>query len=79
MYYSFYSMSEITIKRVIQPWLSIELLFKLTKFGRRHDQCIKILHGFTNKVIAERKALMMGQTNASGTASSDEDIGRSCQ
>ena len=66
-------MSEIAVKRMMMPWLQIPIIFKLSKMGKRFTECLKILHGFTNRVIAERKGLMMGQTSSSGTFSSDED------
>ena len=61
------------MKRIVTPFLHNEFLFRLSRLGKRHDQNLKILHGFTNKVIAQRKALLMGQVNASGSLSSDED------
>ena len=67
------SMSEIAVKRVLTPWLYIKAIFNMSKYGVRHKQCLKILHGFTNRVIAERKAAMRGQVSASGAVSSDED------
>ena len=66
-------MSEITLQRMFTPWLHREFFFGLSELGRRHDQNLKILHGFTKRVIAEKKALLKGQDNTSGTVSSDED------
>ena len=37
-----------------RPHLSPSLFFKLSKAGRIHDQSLKVLHGFTRKVIKER-------------------------
>ncbi|PSN54065.1 Cytochrome P450 4C1 [Blattella germanica] len=68
-----YDMSEITVKRMFRPWLHPEFTFKLSKMGRRTDQCLKILHGFTNKVIAERKALLQSEGGKSPSTSTDED------
>jgi len=50
-----------TISRIIQtrqarPWLQLELLFNLTQLSRDQKKCLQILHGFTNRVIQERKA-----------------------
>ena len=66
-------MSEISIKRALTPWFHIQAIFNMSKYGKRHTECLKILHGFTKKVIAERKAAMRGQVSASATVSSDED------
>ena len=75
-----YSISEISVKRMLKPLLNIQTVFKLSKLGRRHAHCLKILHGFTNKVIAERKNEILGLDTALGSLSSDEDasIGKSC-
>jgi hypothetical protein len=43
-------MSEITMGRMFQPWLHPDFIFKLSTLGRRSDQCLKVLHGFTDKV-----------------------------
>lgn len=45
-----FSMSEITVKRMLDPLLHPEFIFKLSRFGRRHDECLRVLHGFTKKV-----------------------------
>ncbi|KAJ9577305.1 hypothetical protein L9F63_006144, partial [Diploptera punctata] len=71
-----YDMSEIAIKRMLIPWMRFQPVFKLSKLGRRHEQCLDILHGFTKRVIKERKAQTPEHSNASRTISSDEDIGR---
>ncbi|XP_069699699.1 cytochrome P450 4C1-like [Periplaneta americana] len=68
-----YDMSEITIQRMIHPWLHPSFLFKFSKVGRRHDECLRVLHGFTNKVIRERKAQLQGAGNTTPSTSADED------
>ena len=32
------------------PWLFFDIVYNLTPSGREHNRCLKILHGFTNKV-----------------------------
>jgi len=44
-------MSEIILHRLFHPWLHPDFIFfKLSAMGKRHDECLKVLHGFTNKV-----------------------------
>ncbi len=41
---------QIFVERVSRPWLSIDWIYKLTTLGRESEQCISVLHDFTNKV-----------------------------
>ncbi|KAL0134211.1 hypothetical protein PUN28_001196 [Cardiocondyla obscurior] len=50
-----HEMGKIFIYRLMRPWLTSEKIFALTPMGKRHSKYLKILHGFTEKVIAERK------------------------
>lgn len=43
------------LNRQAKLWLQPDLIFKMTKDYVRHENCIKILHGFSNRVIRERK------------------------
>ncbi|XP_020283970.1 cytochrome P450 4c3-like [Pseudomyrmex gracilis] len=42
--------------RFTNVWVSSDLIFKLTKAGKEHDRSLRIIHGFVDKVLAERKA-----------------------
>ncbi|XP_069699708.1 cytochrome P450 4C1-like [Periplaneta americana] len=68
-----YDMSELTVHRMFRPWLHNDFLYKLTEKGKRHAECLRVLHGFTKKVIQERKAQLDGDFNRSPTTSTDED------
>ncbi|XP_025265743.1 cytochrome P450 4C1-like isoform X2 [Camponotus floridanus] len=46
---------ELIIYRGLRPWLYNDLLFSLSPQGRKQKKVLKILHGFTEKIIAERK------------------------
>uniref|UniRef100_A0A4D5R9T3 Cytochrome P450 4c3 n=1 Tax=Scolopendra viridis TaxID=118503 RepID=A0A4D5R9T3_SCOVI len=48
-------MCRILYYRSARIWLSYDWLFKLTSVGRESKKCLEILHGFTDKVIQERK------------------------
>ena len=47
---TFSRMSELVQKRQRSPWLWYDALYNLMPSGREHSKCLKILHGFTNKV-----------------------------
>lgn len=47
-------MTDVILKRQRMPWLWSDRLFKLTPEGREHERCLKIIHQFTQKVIADR-------------------------
>lgn len=49
-------MSELIQNRQRLPWLWSDILYSLTPSGRQHKKYLKILHGFTDKVIDERIA-----------------------
>lgn len=74
-----YEISELTIVRSVRPWLWHPFIFGLTKYGRRYNQCLKVLHGFTNKVIRERKQLLEARKmapEAKPVSTEDEDVGK---
>ncbi|XP_011638786.1 cytochrome P450 4C1-like [Pogonomyrmex barbatus] len=50
-----HEMGDILIYRIMRPWLHLDMTFALTPMGRKHAKNLKILHGFTEKIIAERK------------------------
>jgi len=45
------------MRRVLRPWLHPDLLWKLSPSGREEARMLQILHGFTEEVIRERKAM----------------------
>ncbi|KAM0726400.1 Cytochrome P450 4C1 [Formica fusca] len=47
---------ELLIYRLMRIWLYNNVLFALSPSGRRQRKILKILHGFTEKIIAERKS-----------------------
>ncbi|XP_007517755.1 cytochrome P450 4V2-like [Erinaceus europaeus] len=49
-----YRMSDLTVQRVKMPWLWLDFMFYMFKDGWEHKRSLKILHNFTNSVIAER-------------------------
>ncbi|XP_020280533.1 cytochrome P450 4C1-like [Pseudomyrmex gracilis] len=52
---SVYNMGNFIIHRMSNPWLHSDWMFALSPTGRKQAEMLKILHGFTEKVIKERK------------------------
>ena len=50
-----YRMSELIQWRQLRPWLHPDFTWNLTKEGKEQKQCLEILHGFTDKVIKEKR------------------------
>ncbi|NXE24461.1 CP4V2 protein, partial [Ardeotis kori] len=51
-----YRMSDLIQQRQKYPWLWPDLVYMLFKEGREHEKNLKILHNFTDTVIAEKAA-----------------------
>ncbi|XP_011704857.1 PREDICTED: cytochrome P450 4C1-like [Wasmannia auropunctata] len=65
-------MSEIYIYKLTWQWLyPTDWIFSLTSIGREQTKVLKILHGFTEKIIAERK-LYHERTNGQYLKNLDE-------
>ncbi|WAQ96203.1 CP4C1-like protein, partial [Mya arenaria] len=45
----------LTLARVRSPWLWPDFVFNLSKTGKEYAKCLRVLHGFTEKVIKERQ------------------------
>ncbi|XP_031624946.1 cytochrome P450 4c3, partial [Contarinia nasturtii] len=58
-----YKIGEIVQTRQVKVWYHPEFLFRMSKLYQEHQSCIKTLHGFSNRVIKERKAEIAYQNN----------------
>lgn len=58
-----FRIGEIVQTRQVKVWYHPDLLFRMSKLYREHQSCIKTLHGFSNRVIKERKAEIADQNN----------------
>ncbi|XP_069671902.1 cytochrome P450 4C1 [Periplaneta americana] len=67
-----YEISELTMQRSVRPWMHPKVVFDMTAKGKRYAECLNVLHGFTNKVIKERKALRLQKANEP-TITNEED------
>ncbi|XP_070169743.1 cytochrome P450 4C1-like [Polyergus mexicanus] len=67
---------ELIFYRAYRPWFYNDWLFSLSPQGRKQKKVLKILHGFTEKIIAERK-LYHKRTNDQylKTLENDEETG----
>ncbi|KYN21511.1 Cytochrome P450 4C1, partial [Trachymyrmex cornetzi] len=52
---SVHRMTELIIYRFFRPWLHFDWIFSLTSKGREQTKILKILHKFTEQIIAERR------------------------
>ncbi|XP_061191272.1 cytochrome P450 4V2-like isoform X2 [Saccostrea echinata] len=59
---SVYKMTELVLQRQRTPWYWPDFLYNTIGYGKEHDRCLQILHGFTKKVIKEK---MESQTEES--------------
>ncbi|XP_052818734.1 cytochrome P450 4C1-like [Mya arenaria] len=50
-----HTVSVLTLARVRSPWLWPDFVFNLSKTGKEYAKCLRVLHGFTEKVIKERQ------------------------
>ncbi|XP_018393738.1 PREDICTED: uncharacterized protein LOC108772664 [Cyphomyrmex costatus] len=50
-----FRITEIIMYRMLRPWLHSDWIFSLTPKGKQQARNLKILHGFTEQIIAERK------------------------
>lgn len=61
---TYYRQQDILMTRAKCAWLWPDLIFRLSSFGREEQRNLVILHGFTRKVIMERKAERLNKKNA---------------
>lgn len=50
-----FRIGSIVLNRQAKFWMQSDFIFKLTDDYRKHEECLKILHGFSYRVIRERK------------------------
>ncbi|XP_049837545.1 cytochrome P450 4C1-like isoform X2 [Schistocerca gregaria] len=50
-----YNIAELTIRRVVSPWLLNDFMFRMSPSGKKFYKQLDVLHGFTRKVIQQKK------------------------
>ncbi|CAL4060717.1 unnamed protein product, partial [Meganyctiphanes norvegica] len=71
-----YKLNSLIQKRQARPWLHPNILFYLLGYGAQHDKCLNVLHGFTNKAIAQRKKIFNENKIAEKKEKEEDDIGK---
>ncbi|EZA50072.1 Cytochrome P450 4C1, partial [Ooceraea biroi] len=73
-------LSEILFYRIVRLWYHSEIVFWFSSKYKEQVKCLKILHGFTEKIIAERKRYHESTggryLNFENTAEDNDMIGR---
>lgn len=69
---SIYRLSSLTITRGLRIWLHPDLIFNNSKPGKDYYENLKVVHGFTEKVIQERKQLRNSSMDASAQNENDD-------
>ena len=69
-----HTVGEIVMDRVFKPWLKSDFVFNLTKDGKKFKQSLKLMHGFTDSVIAKRKSEIEKKMEDEIDINSDNDI-----
>ncbi|XP_011632397.1 cytochrome P450 4C1-like [Pogonomyrmex barbatus] len=68
-----HQMLELIVYRAIRPWLYYDWIFAFTPKGRQQMKHLKIINGFSQKIITERK-LYHEQTNGQYLKVCDNDV-----
>lgn len=50
-----YEITQLIMRRVVRPWLHPSFIYKRTKDGKKFNDCLLSLHGYSNDVIQLRK------------------------
>lgn len=56
-----FRIGSIVLNRQAKFWMQSDFIFKLTDDYRKHEECLRILHGFSYRVIRERKETISQQ------------------
>ncbi|XP_069135494.1 cytochrome P450 4A25-like [Argopecten irradians] len=55
-------LTNISLKRIMEPWLHPDIIFKMSSWGREYYKCAKYVHEFDERVIKERKLSLAADT-----------------
>ncbi|KFM58190.1 Cytochrome P450 4c3, partial [Stegodyphus mimosarum] len=68
-----YEIGETFLHRALRPWLWSDLIFNCHPSGRKFKANLQNVHGFTRKVIKEKKEYMLQLSSAGGIQAEDVD------
>jgi cytochrome P450 family 4 len=54
-------MTYIISDRMMHIWKRPDIIFRFTRDKKRYDRCLKVLHGFTRKIIEKRREAVMNE------------------
>ena len=64
------TMNRIVQQRQMFPWLQSDHLFRFSSLKKVHDECLDVLHGFTNSVIQDKRKEFLEQGDATAAPKS---------
>lgn len=70
----FRRIGEIVQNRQAKVWLHPDFLFRMTDQYKEHQRCIELLHGFSYRVINERKAELLEQNNNNNANNNNSNV-----
>jgi cytochrome P450 family 4 len=56
-------------------WQRNSFIFSLLPAKKRHDECLKILHSFTNKIVENRREAIMKEDEVKLSYQDEDDMG----
>ncbi|ROT63646.1 Cytochrome P450 4C1 [Penaeus vannamei] len=62
--------------RQFRPWLHPDFVFRRTSHGRKHDACIKTIHGLAKQTISMRRKARRAKRFAAQKKAPEEDFGQ---
>lgn len=68
-------MTHAVLLRYVKPWYHYDFIFKRTNFGKRFNKTLSTLHQFTDKVIKEKKQLLIKTNSKPDVTKSLDDFG----
>ncbi|XP_058811489.1 cytochrome P450 4c3-like [Topomyia yanbarensis] len=70
---------QIMLDRLQNIWLHPNLIFRFTESYKRQAKCLKVLHGFSEQVIAQRRRLQREALEYNSTKDTPSEIGQKRQ
>ncbi|GAB6022461.1 Cytochrome P450 4V2, variant 2 [Chamberlinius hualienensis] len=64
---------EIFGERLFRPWTHFRIFYQFSHYKKDSDRCLKILHNFTNQVIAKRKKARLSEKENSNSTNSQDN------
>ncbi|KAI9563272.1 hypothetical protein GHT06_010730 [Daphnia sinensis] len=58
-----YRIGKLLVEKFQNPFMANPTIFSFTALGREHDQLLKVLHGFTESVIHNRREILKQKVN----------------